>query len=129
VVRVWEHVRARYNIKLTESCSTHIHISLRDFSFKLAQARRLASAVIYFEAAFNALVPPNRRDNTSCESNWLTSPFLALAGLDRVQSIEAISRESDCPTLVDHMQERGNRLIAWNFDGLGPWKIDRFRDC
>lgn len=110
----WTYLTNHYRITANDNCSTHIHISL-DPVLSLLEIRRIAQAVVHFEPAFEALVPPARRDNDFVKSNWLDSPILAEGDKSRSELISAIEAEGDIHRLINLMQSKDNRNFAWNF--------------
>ena len=113
----WTYLTNHYEITANDNCSTHIHISL-DPALSLLEVKRIAQAVIHFEPAFEALVPPARRENDYVKSNWLDSPTLTQGDKSRSEVISAIEAEGDTNGLVKLMQSKDNRNFGWNFWSL-----------
>ena len=58
------------------TCGTHIHVSPGDSEWTLEQAKNVSRSVLYFEEAFEVLLPPERRGNRECRSNQFDNPKL-----------------------------------------------------
>lgn len=126
VDEMWDYIQANYHVTANYRCSTHIHIG-REPGYELSDMKRIAQAVIHFETAFEALVPPERRENIYAKSNWLDAPGLARANLSRAESIaaiEAISDNADPKQLLrllhpqdpnDRRNYNDRRFFTWNF--------------
>ena len=90
----WQNLTRNYEISGNDACSTHIHVSLQP-DYCLTDLKQIASSVIYFELAIEALVPEYRRGdedggNEYAKSNWLNSSELAKRGKTRSESIDEI---------------------------------------
>lgn len=125
VEATWKYLKDHYKITANENCSTHIHISLDPF-FTLPEIKRIAQAVIHFEPAIEALVPPDRRENAYVKSNWLDSPILTHKNRSRSEVIAVIEAQENVDKLVGLFQ-RDNRNYAWNFSALFQKKTIEFR--
>lgn len=117
VAATWRYLQEFYHISSDYSCSTHIHISLLPH-YTVDDLKRIASSIIHFEPAFEALVPPDRRDNENVKSNWLDSANLARKGRSRAASIAAIEAVGRCTEIMDLMETRYDKSFAWNFWSL-----------
>ena len=58
------------------SCGTHVHVSLGGSPWTLDQVRNVSRSILYFEEAFEVLLPPDRRGNRHCRSNRIDNPKL-----------------------------------------------------
>lgn len=104
----------------TTYCSTHIHVSIEP-EYTLSDLKRIAQAVIHFETAIEALMPPSRRGNKYAKSNWLDAPGLGQLMKTRRRSILAIEHVIDARHLRELMQPvriGRNRSYAWSFYNL-----------
>jgi Putative amidoligase enzyme len=120
VTATWNFFEKEYNIKdyLGKSDNgTHIHISLQP-AFDLQDLKRLASSIIHFEPAFEALMPEHRRGNAHAISNFLGSPHLQRQGRSRSESIVDIERTTDIPSLFRLIQGYKSNSFSWNFHSL-----------
>ncbi len=117
IIFTWEHLREYYDITHNHECATHIHISLVP-QYDLEELKRVAMSVIYFETAFEALVPETRRGNVWAQSNWLESPSFAQRNRSRWESITEIERVIDASEFLQLMQNFGDPRYAWNFWNL-----------
>ena len=58
------------------TCGTHIHVSPGDSRWTLDQVKNISRSILYFEEAFEVLLPPERRGNRECRSNRIDNPKL-----------------------------------------------------
>ena len=58
------------------TCGTHIHVSPGGSRWTLDQLRNISRSILYFEEAFELLLPPDRRGNRECRSNRIDNPKL-----------------------------------------------------
>ena len=114
VLATWSYLVQNYVVSSNHECATHIHISLAP-QYDLDQVKRIASASLYFETSFEALMPEDRRGNEWAQSNWLESPHLAQKNKSRLQSIEEIERAPDIHAIAVLMQTLNDARYAWNF--------------
>jgi Putative amidoligase enzyme len=127
VKMTWKYLEEDYRIIPTDDCATHIHISLTP-QYTLDQLKRIASAIIYFEPAFEALVPDDRRGNLWCRSIWLEGPKFALQDKSRAQSIELVERAPNTMALLHLLHVIDDPRYAWNFWSLlSPKQTIEFR--
>jgi Putative amidoligase enzyme len=134
VEATWRYLQKQYHITGSPRCGTHIYIHVSPDAL-LLQVKRLAQAVIYFEPAFDDLVPPHRRGRPSIKSNWHNRLGLCGQGLSRLESIKRIEQqtmERAVENLMHHVDEEysGERRrvpntsrptvddYAWNFRGF-----------
>lgn len=122
----WNYLQRHYIINITDLCSTHIHVSLIPH-YKMTDLKRVACAVIHFEPAFEALVPPERIGNAFVKSNWLDSPCLAEEGLSRFESFAVIERAQSTSNLIKTMQKPKDKCFGWNFECLDQHGTIEFR--
>lgn len=126
VVDTWKYLQRHYFIQVNELCSTHIHVSLVP-SYTLTDLKRIACSVIYFESAFEALVPKERRGNIWAKSNWLDNPRLAQKGVSRLDSMTLIEQARYTDKVIESVQGKGDRDYAWNFESLIKHDTIEFR--
>lgn len=60
------------------TCGTHVHVSPGDSEWTLDQVKNVSRSILYFEEAFEVLLPPERRGNRECRSNRVDNPKLKL---------------------------------------------------
>ena len=58
------------------TCGTHVHVSPGDREWTLEEVKNVSRSILYFEEAFEALLPPERRGNRECRSNRSDNPKL-----------------------------------------------------
>lgn len=58
------------------TCGTHVHVSPADSKWTLEQVKNVSRSILYFEEAFEVLLPPERRGNQECRSNRVENPKL-----------------------------------------------------
>ena len=73
---LWRLLANRWAIDSNESCRTHIHIS-PPTGWDDEQVKRVACGILYFESAFEFLLPPHRRGNQYAKSNRINNPHFA----------------------------------------------------
>lgn len=113
-METWAYLNKHYRILGDDNCSTHINVSLMP-NYNLADLKLIASAIIHFEEAFEALMPDHRRGNEFATSNWLGSPYLSRQGKNRRQSIEAIQAAHNEVDLFRLIQGYNTNDFCWNF--------------
>jgi Putative amidoligase enzyme len=126
VMATWRFLQKHHIIEANGLCGTHIHISIKP-GYELVDLQRIACAVIHFETAIEAVVPPERRGNPFATSNWMASPLLAQKGLTRAESIALIERGRWDDEALKPVQEFGMRDYAWNFESLHKHGTIEFR--
>jgi Putative amidoligase enzyme len=122
----WTFLQEHLQITANKTCGTHIHVSLEP-SYTLQEIKRIAQAVIHFEAAFEELAPPLRRGNRAVKSNWIDSPTVQKQERSRWQFISDIEAEAKFSGVVELMQKRGDRNYGWNFWSFSRSKTLEFR--
>lgn len=116
-----------------QSCSTHIHISPGlGIEWELENLKRLCRAIIWFELAFEVLVPRGRRQNEYAKSNRYDNP--RLQGKMTTECMALINACDSNPAIATLMNNDGDRYMGWNFLNLyyggkhsveipqGPWR-------
>ncbi|EPE06422.1 hypothetical protein F503_02550 [Ophiostoma piceae UAMH 11346] len=71
IAAIYGVVQSSYVVVPSVHCSTHVHISTASGPLSGMGAVLLGEAVLYYEQALDALMPPGRRDSTTywCRSN------------------------------------------------------------
>jgi Putative amidoligase enzyme len=126
VAAVWEHLEEKCHVEVDHRCGTHVHISLES-GFTLTDIQRLASSVIHFEPAFEALMPLSRKGNRTCKTNWLYSTSLAIDGSSRRDAICKISNAPGIDEVIAMIQSHRDKCFAWNFQSLNRMNKVEFR--
>ena len=123
------------------SCGMHIHVSPGGSEWTLDQVRNVSRSILYFEEAFEALLPLERRGNRQCRSNRIDNPKLrCLPDLDAC--CQAIQECTTIKALTHLMNANANedyglsildevvgvnmetdRRYAFNFENLLEGKI------
>ena len=121
------------------SCGTHLHVSPGGSEWTLDQVRNVSRSILYFEEAFEALLPSERRGNRQCRSNRIDNPWLSYLP-DLAACCQAIQECTTIKALTNLMNARGNhrpstfqyvtgereetdRCYAFNFENLLEGKI------
>ncbi|KAE8136589.1 hypothetical protein BDV38DRAFT_293768 [Aspergillus pseudotamarii] len=107
-------------------CSTHVHIS-RVEGFSTSDVKGIAQAIIHFQPAFEAVVPPARRGNEYSRSNWLDNPRFGYLNLSREQSIALLESKTTTDEIIDIMNPNQSKYFGWNFLSLKTFKTIEFR--
>ena len=121
------------------SCGTHLHVSPGGSKWTLDQVRNVSRSILYFEEAFDALLPSERHGNRQCRSNRIDNPKLrCLPDLDACcQAIQACptikalthlmnAREENALSIIDRIvgeTPETERRYAFNFENLLEGKI------
>jgi len=144
---VWDRISRSCTISTNESCGTHVHIS-QDTGFHVLDAMAIARAVLHFEPAINALVPPHRRDPGAeyCKTFFgHDKKFQGMTPTQAIAKVNTIDRDEDVPPFVElneftdpfgetfaHpiaklMNPGGDRSYTWNFTSLPRTSTIEFR--
>ncbi|KAI1410318.1 putative amidoligase enzyme-domain-containing protein [Hypoxylon sp. FL1857] len=126
VEAAWNFLETLYTVHVDKNCSTHIHLSLAD-GYTISQLKRLAQAVIHFEPAIEALVPPDRRGNEYARSNWIDNSNFGYRNLSREQSIEQLEKCMAIDEVIRLMNPNDSRYFGWNFLAMKKYKTVEFR--
>ncbi|KAF9643007.1 hypothetical protein BDM02DRAFT_3192336 [Thelephora ganbajun] len=102
---VWDCIEPPCAVWTNDSCSTHIHVSPSNVC-TLAQVKAVACAVLYFEPAINALVPPHRLSNMWCKTFFANNVNFqgrevvqAVAQVDGARSLDAVVELMNPPSI------------------------------
>lgn len=122
------------------TCGTHVHVSPGgDSNWTLEQVKNISRSILYFEEAFEVLLPPERRGNPECRSNRVENPKLKhLPDLDacfqKIQECATIkalvhlmnAKEEDLSNICEESNGEiavTERRYGFNFENLMPGKI------
>ncbi|CAD6594260.1 MAG: glycine cleavage system H-protein subunit [Alectoria sarmentosa] len=121
------------------TCGTHVHVSPGDSKWTLEQAKNVSRSILYFEEAFEVLLPPERRGNRECRSNQSDNPKLKdlpdlKACFEKIQecgSIKALihlmnGKDEDQPLVCEEWNGEiavTERCYGFNFENLMEGKI------
>ena len=97
-------------------CATHVHISpAKERRWSLEPLKPFAKAVLYFDAAFNSIWAPSRRDHMASGSNKENN--YKLKNLGFAECCELIDKCASYRELINLMQAgETTRDYAWNFE-------------
>jgi hypothetical protein len=117
---VWKVIQAICIVETNTWCGTHVHVSPSVHSpqqapFNLDQAKSVARAVLYFEAATDALVPPDRLKSQFCKSFHAANTNFK--GKSMEQCFALVEKSKSDQELVELMNNP-DRCFAWNFQNL-----------
>jgi hypothetical protein len=98
-----------------QSCGFHVHISPYGQYWSLSELKGICRAIIHFERAMAALLPPHRNGNywAKTHSNNVQK-FMGKPVAACIKLIQACKRIEDLVMLMNE----GNRYFAWNFMNL-----------
>jgi len=118
VENVWEHLKANTKINVNESCGTHIHVSPQDNSgiFIWGAFKAICRSIVFFEFAFEALLPPHRRRNIWAKSNVYDNDHFPDKNLGACFSL--IDGCQTVPRIVELMNDGDDKYFGWNFLNL-----------
>jgi len=108
---LWDSLGIDFQIDTNDTCSTHVHIS-PDEDWKLEQVQRIACAALYFEAAFEFLLPKSRRGNEWAKSNRVDNALFK--GKDVKTCIKEVLTRTTINDVANLMCN-GDRHHGWNF--------------
>ena len=123
---VWESLTKDFEVIPSDSCGTHVHVSLlREEGWKgrFDRLKRIAKAVVYFERCIDSLMPAHRVEkNVYCRSNRNNSALRSHKMPAVLKMIDDIQEEPSGPKqLVDLLNPEGKtarRYCKWNFTPL-----------
>lgn len=127
VQATWKYLQQHYEITDNKNCGTHVHISVEG-GYSLEDVKRVASASIHFDTAFEALVPETRRGR--CEfarSMWIDARKFAAKGRSRAEAILMINGVTDFHAFSSLVQPYTLRGYTWNFRSILKYYTMEFR--
>lgn len=132
----WKIVERFGTVHVNDTCATHVHISpQKGTPWTLDQVKRVAQAILYFEDAFEAVLPPNYRGHCGKKSNRVDNVTLReLKPVECFGPIQACDNISDLILLMQPLDplrrrysglhgEQTDREYGWNFENLEPDEI------
>ncbi|KAK2809008.1 hypothetical protein FQN50_004282 [Emmonsiellopsis sp. PD_5] len=130
VQAVWDFIAQHYFVggqKVGDmTCSTHVHIS-RAEGYSVSDLKKIAQAIIYFEPAFEPILPPDRRGNEYARSNWIDNPSFGYKNLSRDQSIDYLETLTTIDQVIDTMCPNQSKYFGWNFVSVKKFSTIEFR--
>lgn len=130
---MWEYLRTTQDIITNETCGTHVHVSF-DEGWTLTALKRLCQSILYFEPAFEALLPTHRLRNEYAKSNSVdNSNFRKLPQQDCFAAIERCAGLADLALLMnpdDPHTGNEDKMFGWNLRYIlkrGPKGTIEFR--
>ncbi|KAL9080520.1 MAG: hypothetical protein Q9159_007587 [Coniocarpon cinnabarinum] len=99
IQQTWGFLQRDYRIDGDRTCSTHC----------------IAQAAIYWEPAWEAILPPERRGNFWARSLYVDHLNFALAGKTRNQSTDMIRRRQSMQSLLKLLHPHGDAYFGWDF--------------
>ncbi|KAG6357495.1 hypothetical protein INS49_013372 [Diaporthe citri] len=114
VQNLFKTMRELYLLESNRSCGFHVHLSPAAGAWSLQELKAICMAVVYFEDAFEAIVPEHRRGNQWIKSNRIDNP--ELASLPTAKIFERIKACKNAVEISDLMHS--DRYYAWNFTNL-----------
>ena len=117
VAEVWNIIRLMCLIETDQSCGTHVHISPPgNQAWDLGSLQNVCYSILYFEGAFEALLPPERRGNQWTKSNRVDNPKFYNRTL--IECFKLINQCSNNVEIANLMNNGGDRFYGWNFLNL-----------
>jgi hypothetical protein len=114
---MFQKVEQHCDIQTSPSCGFHVHICpLSDGGWTPDNLKQLCRAIIYFEAAFELLVPNERRGNQYAKSNSVDNP--KLTGKTFETMLECLSDCDHKVHVADLMNNDGDRFFSWNLPNM-----------
>lgn len=103
-----------------------MHVSLSR-GFTLSDLKSIAQSIIYFEPAFEVLVPEQRRGNEYSRSNWIDNPNFGHRNLSREKSIASIGTLRTIDEVIKVMNPDQSKYFGWNFLSIKTYRTIEFR--
>lgn len=117
VKHLWAALDQFCSMETNQSCGTHVHLSPQDnVIWDIESLKCVCRAVIYFEGAFELLVPEHRRGNAYMKSFFADHP--EFRGRSAVECFTLIDRSAHRVDIAELMNPEGDRNYAWNFRNL-----------
>src|ERR1700709_1747639 len=115
---VWKHLKAYTKINSNESCGTHIHVSPQNNNgiWTLGAVKAICRSIVFFEFAFEALLPPHRRRNIWAKSNVYDNDHFRDKKLGAYFSL--IDGCKTISEIVELMNDGDDKYFGWNFLNL-----------
>lgn len=112
----WQYLQSDYDISVDHTCNAHFRVELEP-QVDLREFKQIAGSIIYFEAAFEALVPPSHRRNERLLSHHRDGPVGAgspRTSEGRLRSIAKINDARDAREIHALMQRDRNPQHCWH---------------
>lgn len=104
------------NIACNQSCGFHVHVSPAGRPWHLSEVKNICIAILHFEGAMAALLPPHR------QNNWWAKPHSTnsqpLKNIEEAAWIKLIRECNGFDGIIGLMHGNSNRYFAWNFMNL-----------
>ncbi|KAH8904963.1 hypothetical protein BR93DRAFT_939020 [Coniochaeta sp. PMI_546] len=113
VSTVFELINEQCRLKSNHTCGFHVHISVADRMWELAELKSLSIAILHFEEAFTDLLPDHRTKSSFCGRNSENNELWLLVPEARW---EVILGAKSIVELYKLMQD--DRFFAWSFENL-----------
>lgn len=129
MTELFQYLDTFYEVRVNETCSTHVHISIVNAPFSLEDLKKIARSVLYWEPAWEAITPVERRSNRWAANNWFDNDPFCKKGIREVLTIlHNTSVFSDVVKLmngglqdpIEIWDEANRRHFRWNFQNLVP---------
>lgn len=101
--QLWQCLEKDFEVLKSDSCGTHVHISLLDQNSQAGQRpafpylKRIAQALVHFERCIDSLMHAERRQNKFCRSNRYNALLRSLSVNKVVELIDEIKHELETP--------------------------------
>jgi hypothetical protein len=118
----FEAIHQTCHLVITKQTGLHVHISPQlPNTWDLQKLKRVSKAVIYFENAFQSLLPPFRRASRFAQRNFADSGA-NWENIDMKRFFEEIDGCNEgrqiAPLMNNNGSRRPSRDFAWNFDNI-----------
>ena len=119
-METWAFLDSHYDIELIPESFTNVLVQLEP-DIDLREFKQIAASILYFEAAFEVLVPQSRRRDSNLKSHHRDGPVGVGSPRNRegrFTSIDRIGNAIDRHEVYELMQGDEDFLYAWNFNAL-----------
>lgn len=116
---MFERLQSTCQLYTNDSCATHVHLSPADGTWGTKELKKICKSILYFEEAFEVVVPQSRRHSKFCRSNRFNNPIFSRVigdkreACDLSECFKAIEKCRDIQSLAEIMGMR--KFMAWNF--------------
>ncbi|KAI1499180.1 putative amidoligase enzyme-domain-containing protein [Biscogniauxia marginata] len=124
--KVFTQLRAHDADASHVSCSTHVHISMKDSTWTLENLKKLASAIVYFDAHLSYLAGKvGRADNHWAVPNRDNAALRSLSTAETLRMIDEAQTTFDLLQLMAPSASgcREYQWGMWHVTGLSPYGV------
>ncbi|PKY03710.1 hypothetical protein P168DRAFT_305046 [Aspergillus campestris IBT 28561] len=115
IMALFKNLNRVCRVETNQSCGFHVHFAPVG-GWDIDTLKALSRAILFFEPAFEVLLPIERRGNEYARSNRIDNPRLSKkSGMELFQIIDQCTHPVH---VADLLNDGGNRYYGWNFVNL-----------